>query len=156
MAFVLVILLGSYFKLCFPFPKSNNHRVLRFKLQTMFLHPPHGFIHVYVIYVILHKLLPRLHQISVSFIFAVPQCFLSLENNYSTTYAPFVINGVINPLLDRYDLGESYTVECEPGDHIFAGSRKRTCVLSTNGYANFEGAAALCLRVGMYGENISV
>ena len=86
----------------------------------------------------------------------MPQCFLSLDNDYSTTYAPFVINGVIHPLLDRYDLGESYTVECEPGHHIFAGSRKRTCVLSTNGYANFEGAAALCLRVGMYGENISV
>ena len=140
----------------FPFSKKQQPPSSQIQITNHVFTPPHVFMHVYVIYVILHKLLPRLHQISVSFIFAVPQCFLSLENNYSTTYAPFVINGVINPLLDRYDLGESYTVECEPGHHIFAGSRKRTCVLSTNGYANFEGAAALCLRVGMYGENISV
>lgn len=86
------------------------------------------------------------------FIFSlVPHCNIETDNDWFLQHDPYVINGVISSILDKYEIGEGYTVSCDPGHHMFAGTPVRICQYDyDNNYAYFDGTSPICLKVGTF------
>lgn len=88
----------------------------------------------------------------------VPECYIWDTSSWYLTYLPYYINGYISsPIKDVYQIGDVYTVSCDAGSHVYAGTAQRTCEYDytrarTFGY--WTGLTPVCLKTGKLSHNV--